>query len=155
MIRRSNVFTDTNPESHVISSSLVNARTATVASMPTTTAGASDPSHVANAGNAEAVFRYWRYNIPQEIGTPTPLGPNLGRFLKQASELIDSDAGRMQEVIVLLASEGGVQRIIELLEQPLDKVHPDILARLFNSQIIYFLETSSYNNLQYCMECRR
>ncbi|KAI6840784.1 hypothetical protein KC342_g2678 [Hortaea werneckii] len=114
---------------------------------PSTTAGASDPSHVANAGNAEAVFRYWRYNIPQEIGTPTPLGPNLGRFLKQASELIDSDAGRMQEVIVLLASEGGVQRIIELLEQPLDKVHPDILARLFNSQIIYFLEVITHKDV--------
>ncbi|KAI6888727.1 hypothetical protein KC360_g2631 [Hortaea werneckii] len=114
---------------------------------PSTRAGASDPSHVDNAGNAEAVFRNWRYNIPQEIGTPTPLGPNLGRFLKQASELIDSDAGRMQEVIVLLASEGGVQRIIELLEQPLDKVHPDILARLFNSQIIYFLEVITHKNV--------
>ena len=97
--------------------------------------------------NAEAVFKNWRYNIPQEIGTPVPLGQNLGKFFKQAAELIDSDAGRMQEVIVLLASEGGVQRIIELLEQPLDKVHPDILARLFNSQIIHFLEVITHKNV--------
>ncbi|KAI7561803.1 hypothetical protein KC319_g10217 [Hortaea werneckii] len=108
------------------------------------TAGASGPS---NVDNAEAVFKNWRYNIPQGIVTPTPLGPNLGRFFKQAAELLDSDAGRMQEVIVLLASEGGVQRIIELLDQPLDKVHPDILTRLFNSQIIHFLEVITHKNV--------
>lgn len=108
------------------------------------TAGASGPS---NVDNAEAVFKNWRYNIPQGIGTPTPLGPNLGRFFKQAAELLDSDAGRMQEVIVLLASEGGVQRIIELLDQPLDKVHPEILTRLFDSRIIHFLEVITHNNV--------
>ncbi|RMY30545.1 hypothetical protein D0866_07926 [Hortaea werneckii] len=109
-----------------------------------TTTGASGPSHV---DNAEAVFKNWRYNIPQEIGTPIPLGPNLGKFFKQAAELVDSDAGRMQEVIVLLASEGGVQRIIELLEQPLDKVHPDILTRLFDGQIIHFLQVITHKNV--------
>ncbi|KAI7341211.1 hypothetical protein KC315_g276 [Hortaea werneckii] len=109
-----------------------------------TTANASGPSHV---DNSQTVFKNWRYNIPQEIGTPTPLGPNLGRFFKQAAELIDGDAGRMQEVIVLLASEGGVQRIIELLEQPLDKVHPDILTRLFDSQIIHFLQVITHKNV--------
>ncbi|KAI7068359.1 hypothetical protein KC327_g9637 [Hortaea werneckii] len=108
------------------------------------TAGASGPS---NVDNAEAVFKNWRYNIPQGIGIPTPLGPNLGRFFKQAAELLDSDAGKMQEVIVLLASEGGLQRIIELLDQPLDKVHPDILARLFNSQIIHFLEVITHKHV--------
>ncbi|KAI7270370.1 hypothetical protein KC345_g7443 [Hortaea werneckii] len=109
-----------------------------------TTAGASGPSHV---DNAEAVFKNWRHNIPQAVGTSTPLGPNLGRFFKQAVELLDSDAGRMQVVIVLLASEGGVQRILELLEQPLDKVHLDILARLFNSQIIHFLEVITHKHV--------
>ena len=97
--------------------------------------------------NSQAVLKNWKYNIPQEIGRPTPLGPNLGRFFKQAAKLIDGDVGRMQEVIVLLASEGGLQRIIELLEQPLDKVHPDILARLFNSQIIYFLEIITHKHV--------
>ncbi|KAI6896262.1 hypothetical protein KC334_g11018, partial [Hortaea werneckii] len=109
-----------------------------------TTANASGPSHV---NNSQTVFKNWRYNIPQEIGTPTPLGSNLGRFFKQAAELIDGDAGRMQEVIVLLASEGGVQRIIELLEQPLDKVHPDIFTRLFDSQIIHFLQVITHKNV--------
>ncbi|KAI7227109.1 hypothetical protein KC330_g8546 [Hortaea werneckii] len=109
-----------------------------------TAANASGPSHV---DNSQAMFKNWRYNIPQEVGTPTPLGINLGRFFKQAAELIDGDAGRMQEVIVLLASEGGVQRIIELLEQPLDKCHPDILARLFNTQIICFLEVITHKHV--------
>ncbi|KAI7714755.1 hypothetical protein KC353_g6625, partial [Hortaea werneckii] len=109
-----------------------------------TATNASGPSHV---DNSQAMFKNWRYNIPQEIGTPAPLGPNLGRFFKQAAELIDGDAGRMQEVIVLLASEGGVQRIIELLEQPLDKCHPDILARLFNTQIICFLEIITHKHV--------
>ncbi|RMX78328.1 hypothetical protein D0869_09171 [Hortaea werneckii] len=109
-----------------------------------TAANASGPSHV---DNSQAMFKNWRYNIPQEVGTPTPLGINLGRFFKQAAELIDGDAGRMQEVIVLLASEGGVQRIIELLEQPLDKCHPDILPRLFNTQIICFLEIITHKHV--------
>ena len=107
-------------------------------------ADARDPSH---EDNSEALFKNWRYSIPQQNRTPTPLGHNIGRFFQQAAELVDTDAGRMQEVIMLLSSEGGLQRLVELLEQPFDRVHPNIFTRLFDSQIVYFLQTITHKNV--------
>ncbi|KAK5129238.1 hypothetical protein LTR08_003723 [Meristemomyces frigidus] len=98
-------------------------------------------------GSTESQFRDWRYNISTEVGTPRPLGPRMTNFCKQALELVDGEVGVMQEVMVLLASNGGLQRISELVDQPFDRLSNAQLIRIFNTQILPVFKIITHKNV--------
>lgn len=67
---------------------------------------------------SEAKFKAWRYSIPIDPKKARKLGPSLSRFLQEALLLLDGEIGQVQEVITLMASEGGMLRVAEILDQP-------------------------------------
>lgn len=100
-------------------------------------------------GTTEARFKEWRYYIPttENIGRPRPLGPAIARFCTEALALINGDAGLVQEVIVLLASEGGCRRIHEIVTQDFEMLSAAQLARVFDAQLLPFLQVITHKSV--------
>ncbi|KAK0326513.1 hypothetical protein LTR82_002355 [Friedmanniomyces endolithicus] len=101
------------------------------------------------SANTEAHFREWRYFFPPPDRTAPihPLGPLRTKFCKEALELVDGEAGVMQEVITLLASEAGCVRVKEIVEQQLTQCNTAQYTRIFDAQILPFLKTITHKNV--------
>ena len=96
--------------------------------------------------NADALFRQWRF--PTDPAKIRPLGPALGRFFKQALTLVSGEPGIMQETISLLATEGGLKFIGELVnERSFETMKDDALIRIFEAQFIPFFKTLCQKNV--------
>ncbi|TKA64059.1 hypothetical protein B0A55_09815 [Friedmanniomyces simplex] len=76
-----------------------------------------------------------------------PLGPARTKFCKEALDLVDGEAGLMQEVISLLASKAGCVRVREIAEQHFSQLTPAQYTRLFDAQILPFLKTITHKNV--------
>jgi hypothetical protein len=76
-----------------------------------------------------------------------PLRSRLAQFFQNTNELISGEPGVVQEVIELLASEGGSKRIFELLQQPLGDMEDGRLAIIFDQQLLPFLKTITHVNV--------
>ncbi|CAJ2511696.1 Uu.00g073210.m01.CDS01 [Anthostomella pinea] len=113
-----------------------------------TSAGASGSVSTATT---EAQFKQWRYNIPipdASRGKTRPLGgPAMSNFCKQALALVSGEAGLMQEVISLLASEGGSQRLTEVVDQGFEGLNEAQTAHIFDAQILPFFQAISHKNV--------
>lgn len=71
----------------------------------------------------------------------------MSRFWQDALELLDGDARLIQEVITLLAGDGGMLRIAELLDQPFEKLSDSHLARVFEARLLPFFNTITHRNV--------
>ncbi|KAK3074007.1 hypothetical protein LTR53_003903 [Teratosphaeriaceae sp. CCFEE 6253] len=102
-----------------------------------------------DAVSTEALLKEWRYNIPTPdcISKACPLGPARSRFCKEALDLVGGDPGQVQEVILLLASEGGCLRVKEIAGQPINQLNATQLGRVFNSQILPFLKAITHKSV--------
>ncbi|TKA83010.1 hypothetical protein B0A55_00845 [Friedmanniomyces simplex] len=112
------------------------------------TLGGADPGSRGPA-STEAHFKEWRYffPLPDRMAAIRPLGPARTKFCKEALELVDGEAGLMQEVISLLASEAGCVRVREIAEQHFSQLNPAQYIRLFDAQILPFLKTITHKNV--------
>ncbi|KAK0821171.1 hypothetical protein LTR75_000972 [Friedmanniomyces endolithicus] len=101
------------------------------------------------SANTQAHFREWRYFFPPPDRTAPirPLGPLRTKFCQEALELVDGEAGVMQEVITLLASEAGCVRVKEIVEQQLTQCNTARYTRIFDAQILPFLKTITHKNV--------
>ena len=95
----------------------------------------------------EAQFKRWRYSIPPDPRKSRKLGPTMGKFCQEALELVKGEPGLVQEVISLLASEGGMLRVAELLDQAFEKMSDAQLARVFDAQLLPFFRTITHRNV--------
>jgi len=64
-----------------------------------------------------------------------------------ALEILDSDAALAQEVITLLASDGGMLRIAELLRHEIEGSNEPRPTREFSARLLPFLKTFSHTNV--------
>lgn len=99
------------------------------------------------SSGTEAVFKQWRYRIPAKASTARPLGGALADFFQQALVLVGGEPGLMQEVITLLAAEGGMIRVAELLDQQFASFNDRQLDRIFNGQLLPFFKTIAHKNV--------
>ncbi|TKA68558.1 hypothetical protein B0A55_11214 [Friedmanniomyces simplex] len=99
--------------------------------------------------NTEALFKEWRYTIPLpgRIATARSLGLARTKFCKDALELVSGDAGQVQEVLALLASEGGCMRVKEIAEQRFDQLTAAQTARIFDVQFLPFFKIITHKNV--------
>ncbi|KAK5674024.1 hypothetical protein LTS10_013215 [Elasticomyces elasticus] len=99
--------------------------------------------------STETQFKEWRYNIPlpDRVATARPLGPARTKFCQQALELVDGEAGVMQEVVTLLASEGGCLRVRELAAQDFAQLPPKQYTRIFEAQLLPFFKVITHKNV--------
>ncbi|KAK0931386.1 hypothetical protein LTR91_000335 [Friedmanniomyces endolithicus] len=118
-----------------------------IAFLRSTSGGGGTDAH--GSANTEAHFRQWRYFFPppDRIAPIRPLGPNRTKFCQEALELVDGEAGVMQEVITLLASEAGCARVKEIVEQQLTQCNTAQFTRIFDAQILPFLRTITHKNV--------
>lgn len=97
-------------------------------------------THRSATHSAESLLKDFRWKIPKQVTGLMPLGHRLGDFFQQALELVENGVETLQEVIMLLASEGGLLRIDELLNQPYSTLGPSQLPRVVNKQLLPFLK---------------
>lgn len=65
-------------------------------------------------------------------------------FIQDARRLIETNASNLQSVVKSLASEGGLSRIQELVQQDFSTMPPAMKLERFQSQILPFLEIVSH-----------
>jgi hypothetical protein len=104
--------------------------------------GASDARSTAHgtSDSVEARLKEFRWKVPKSVANLKPLGYGLGKFFEQALELVDGEAGTLQDVITLLASEGGLSRVEELLEQPFNSLSRSQLTMIIDKQLLPFFK---------------
>ncbi|KAK8163164.1 hypothetical protein BKA80DRAFT_295759 [Phyllosticta citrichinensis] len=82
--------------------------------------------------------------IPRDDDRIEPLGPELSLFFQTSAKLVDSTSEIRQQVILRLASDGGIARVKELVEDAV--LPPRILQRQrrFVSRFLPFFKTISH-----------
>jgi hypothetical protein len=90
--------------------------------------------------SVEARLKEFRWKVPKSVANIKPLGYGLGKFFEQALELVDGEAETLQDVITLLASEGGLLRVEELLEQPFNSLSRSQLTMIIDKQLLPFFK---------------
>ncbi|KAK4579812.1 hypothetical protein LTR86_000013 [Recurvomyces mirabilis] len=106
----------------------------------------------ANRGSSQTtpspdmLFRQWRFSSNPKDNRPLAFAKP--RFAQQLFELVQSEIGVMQETISLLATEGGLKRISELVsERDLHKM-PDARFRMsFQNEILPLLRAISHSRV--------
>ncbi|ORY02657.1 hypothetical protein BCR34DRAFT_521231 [Clohesyomyces aquaticus] len=83
----------------------------------------------------DALLRRWRFHTTEQSSPGKPLTQQArSKFFQDALELVESDASSMQSVIQALATDGGSQRIHQL-------VKADLRSELEHEQISIFRST--------------
>ncbi|KAK7530030.1 hypothetical protein IWX50DRAFT_710597 [Phyllosticta citricarpa] len=96
------------------------------------------------ASQSQNDFYHWRFQIPKDGDRVDPLGPELSTFFQTSAKLVDSTSEIRQQVILLLASDGGTARVKELVEDAV--LPPKILQRQrrFTARFLPFFKTISH-----------
>lgn len=68
----------------------------------------------------------------------------MSAFIQDARRLIETNASNLQSVVKSLASEGGLSRIQELVQQDFSTMLTAMKLERFQSQILPFLEIVSH-----------
>ena len=108
------------------------------------------PGPLSNNGQQDVthLFREWRYNIPMNLAAREPLGNSrLGEFWQQALQLIESEAGQVQEVVILIAGEGGMIRVAETIGQEFEVMSDQRLESVFNDHLMPFFRVMAHRNV--------
>jgi len=97
---------------------------------------------------SEIKFREWRYNIPLDSKRAKRLSPShAAKFWQTALELLDGDAGVVQEVVNLLAGDGGMLRIAELLDHACEDMDGPKTSHMFTTRLLPFFKAVSHTNV--------
>ena len=94
-------------------------------------------------------FRMWRYDIKQntrEILGAQPLGRLLPDFIQNALSFVNH-VETMQEVITCLSSEGGLNRLGEMLNIKFGNLTDDELQVIFKNQLLPFMQIVAHENV--------
>jgi hypothetical protein len=94
-------------------------------------------------------FRQWRYDIKQnkrDIMRAQPLGRQLPDFIQKGLDFVN-DVATMQEVITCLSSEGGLNRLGELLNADFSSLNDDRLRIVFEDQLLPFMCIIAHENV--------
>ncbi|KAF2813866.1 P-loop containing nucleoside triphosphate hydrolase protein [Mytilinidion resinicola] len=105
--------------------------------------GRSNPNPPRSA--LETKFREWRFST-LERSLRRPLGGSVSRFFQDALDLVNGDVAILQETITCLGSNGGLQRITELLAVDLDGSSEHI-TQVFTSRILPFFQAITHPNV--------
>ncbi|KAK4996795.1 hypothetical protein LTR66_003664 [Elasticomyces elasticus] len=92
----------------------------------------------------ERDYEQWRYYIPNDPYSFRPLGRELANFFQTALKLANGDPGVRQEVVLEMASEGGLRRVMELTDQDFARIPDDKLKDVFYTQILPFFQCISH-----------
>ena len=77
-----------------------------------------------------------------------PLGfSSLIEFWQRALQLVDGDVGEMQEVITLIASEGGMLRVAETIGQDFESMNEGRLKSVFEGHLLPFFRVITHRNV--------
>ena len=77
-----------------------------------------------------------------------PLGTSrLGDFWHQALQLIESEAGQVQEVVTLIAAEGGMIRVAETIGQEFELMSDHRLKSVFDDYLMPFFRVMTHRNV--------
>ena len=77
-----------------------------------------------------------------------PLGTSrLGDFWHQALQLIESEAGQVQEVVTLIAAEGGMIRVAETIGQEFELMSDHRLKSVFDDHLMPFFRVMTHRNV--------
>jgi hypothetical protein len=66
------------------------------------------------------------------------LGYGLGEFLSQASRLVQLDDSCRQEIIKSLATDRGLEKVLEIVDQDVERMSEKALMHAFNTRIVPF-----------------
>ncbi len=102
----------------------------------------------ANTADDEEFYK-WRNAVPKSHHEVIPLRQGLGPFFQVAYQLVQVNAELRQQVIVRLASDGGLTRVKELMTQDYESLS-NIQRKLhaFKLQILPFLQLISYRDVR-------
>ncbi|KAI9730359.1 MAG: hypothetical protein M1834_005869 [Cirrosporium novae-zelandiae] len=93
----------------------------------------------------ESDFQAWRFLVPKNPRYGRSLvGEELRHFAQGGLKLVNSDIGFMQEVITLMASEGGLSRVKELIERNFEAMADKAKIVVVMTEIIPFFQTLSH-----------
>ncbi|KAH8693395.1 hypothetical protein GQ44DRAFT_792364 [Phaeosphaeriaceae sp. PMI808] len=102
----------------------------------------------ANTTDDEEFYK-WRNAVPKSHYEVIPLRQGLGPFFQVAYQLVQVNAELRQQVIIRLASDGGLTRVKELVTQDYEHL-PNNQRKLhaFESQILPFLQLLSHRDVR-------
>ncbi|KAK5203655.1 hypothetical protein LTR41_010534 [Exophiala xenobiotica] len=93
--------------------------------------------------NFSANFRSWRSFIPEDRSSPGAL-PLPARFFLEALSFVDGDVADMQETVLLLARDGGLQRIKQVADRSLENMGQEHRRKYFHEQVMPLLKTITH-----------
>ncbi|EAU30026.1 predicted protein [Aspergillus terreus NIH2624] len=112
--------------------------------LPEAPSGNRRPQGFGTSSVSEQEFKTWRRSIPLETQNIRPLLMRMSAFIQDARRLIETNASNLQSVVKSLASEGGLSRIQELVQQDFSTMLTAMKLERFQSQILPFLEIVSH-----------
>lgn len=89
--------------------------------------------------NPSAKFRVWRSFIAEDRSSSVTL-PLPARFFLEALSFVDGDVATMQETVLLLAREGGLQRIKQVTDRSLESLGQEQRRKYFHEQVMPLLK---------------
>ncbi|KAE8354048.1 hypothetical protein BDV28DRAFT_96047 [Aspergillus coremiiformis] len=93
-------------------------------------------------------FAAWKRQAPRVVSSIYLLGSGLGQFFTTGRKLIDvDDDSTAQEVIRYLSYEGGLQRILELIQRDYTLISTDTKRDVFRKQFLPFLEIITHQKV--------
>lgn len=94
-------------------------------------------------------FYRWRNAIPRSPHSAHPIGEGLGPLFQEAFDLVQVNAELRQQVIVRLASDGGLTRVKELVTQDFDVLsNEERKLRVFKAQVLPFMQLLSHRDVR-------
>ncbi|OAG40421.1 hypothetical protein AYO21_05321 [Fonsecaea monophora] len=91
-------------------------------------------------------FSTWKLSVPHGANgfSPTPLPP---LFFQNALAYVGSDVGIMQETVLILAKDGGLQRIKQVVERSMDGMSLDMRRKMIKEQAIPLCQVITHQHV--------
>lgn len=94
----------------------------------------------------EIEFRAWKLSLPLKGDRSTPDASTLSKFFQKAIHLVDGDSKVQEDTITALASEGGLQRIRQLIDQA-ENAPTSSEATIFLHQVVPLLMVVTHEDI--------
>ncbi|KAI4718642.1 hypothetical protein E4T48_05160 [Aureobasidium sp. EXF-10727] len=83
----------------------------------------------------------------KDAASHQPLGFGLGKFFNQALHLVNTDDASRQDVIRTLASDSGLNKVLEVANQDFENMSESVLRHLFVTQIVPMFQSLSEHHV--------